>query len=343
MYGFFEHTFRKHRERFIKDYRMKEHWLEMNQILLSQFEYEGLPETLPAEWIEGILISNGTVGIGKINDKLYACMGGYAGNINGYLPDKYYGAVQGIGTLEGDATSPGCNEELRIGGTIGTDIVVGWNNSMLAPDMDIVDYAARLTENDTSEDLNILFTRLLRIPVVDDDKQREIVVSAIKCIMEGKIDAVASKTGLNEVISGKCNEQKFLDLVDIKEVDKLQYLNQYHDNIIKRFYQRHGHPIQVTSKLAQQTNAEIHGADTVCMIYPLQQLKYRKKMCEDLNNVFGLNVTVKFSELLQNNYDAIINYVQDEGNEKEIVKEEGVENVEAEVDTDEGNTGDITE
>ena len=79
------------------------------------------------------------------------------------------------------------------------------------------------------------------------------------------------------------------------------------------------------------------------MIYPLQQLKYRKKMCEDLNKVFGLNVSVKFSELLQNNYDAIINYVQDEGNEKEIVKEEGVEDVETEVDTNEGNTGNTSE
>ena len=29
-------------------------------------------------------------------------MGGYAGNINGYLPEEYYGAVQGIGTLEGE-------------------------------------------------------------------------------------------------------------------------------------------------------------------------------------------------------------------------------------------------
>lgn len=326
MYTLYDNMFKKQRAKMLKSYRLSMHWIELNQVALSKFEYTGLPETVPAEWVEGYFISNGTAGVGELNDKLYACGGGYAGNVNGYLPDKYYGAVQGIGTLEGDAVGTATNEELQIGGVVGKDIVVGWNNSMLAPDMDIIDTAARLTEADTSEDLNILFSRLLRIPIARNDKEKEIIKTAIQSILEGKIDAVSSALSLNEIVSGEKGEMQFLDLVDIKDVDKLQYLNQYHDNIMKRFYQRHGHAMQITSKLAQQTNAEIHGADTISMIYPLQQLKYRKKFCEDLNKTFGekynFNCSVEFSELWKNNYDRLVNYQLNEDNEK-IIKGEG--------------------
>lgn len=339
MYTLYDNMFKKQRAKMLKSYRLSMHWIELNQVALSKFDYKGLPETVPAEWVEGYFISNGTAGVGELNDKLYACAGGYAGNVNGYLPDKYYGAVQGIGTLEGDAVGTATNAELQIGGVVGKDIVVGWNNSMLAPDMDIIDTAARLTESDTSEDLNILFSRLLRIPIARNDKEKEIIKTAIQSILEGKIDAVSSALSLKEIASGQKDEMQFLDLVDIKDVDKLQYLNQYHDNIMKRFYQRHGHAMQITSKLAQQTNAEIHGADTISMIYPLQQLKYRKKFCDDLNKTFGekygFNASVEFSELWKNNYDRLVNYQLNEDNE-EIIKGEG-EEIEK---TDSKNIGD---
>jgi len=343
MYSLYDNMFKKQRAKMLKSYRLSMHWIELNQVALSKFEYKGLPETVPAEWVEGYFISNGTAGVGELNDKLYACGGGYAGNVNGYLPDKYYGAVQGIGTLEGDAVGTATNEELQIGGVVGKDIVVGWNNAMLAPDMDIIDTAARLTESDTSEDLNILFSRLLRIPIAKNDKEKEIIKTAIQSILEGKIDAVSSALSLNEIVSGQKDEMQFLDLVDIKDVDKLQYLNQYHDNVMKRFYQRHGHAMQITSKLAQQTNAEIHGADTISMIYPLQQLKYRKKFCDDLNKTFGekynFNCSVEFSELWKNNYDRLVNYQLNEDNE-EIIKGEGeeIEKTDSESIGDNGNT-----
>ena len=102
--------------------------------------------------------------------------------------------------------------------------------------------------------------------------------------------------------------------------------------------------MQITAKLAQQTNAEMHGADDISMIYPLEQLKYRKRFIDDLNKYYGekysFNASVEFGELLKNNYDRVINYVPDELNEKGIVAdkvdvENNVDNVESEVETDE--------
>lgn len=328
--------FKTHKAKFTKDYRTAIYWLYLWQVALNAFEYKELPDSLPAEYIEGILLTNGICGVGEYNGKLYATAGGYYGNINGYIPTKYKGAIQGIGTIDGDAVSPAIYD---IPDT-DTPVIVGWNNAMQAPDIDIYDTALALAEGRTSEDINIIFSRLLRIPIAKDSKEKAIIDSAIKAIINGNIEAVSSASrSLETEINGQPDRQ-FLDLIDVKDTDKLQYLNQYMDNVLKRYMQRHGHAMQITSKLAQQTNAEMHGADDISMIYPLEQLKYRKRFIDDLNKYYGtkygFNASVDFGKLLKNNYDRVINYVPDELNEKGIV-DKSVDNVD---NDDKGDNGD---
>lgn len=317
-------TRNKNKSKSIKGYRLTMYYLQLWEILMSVFEYKGLPDSVPGEWIEAILLSNGTVGIGEIGDTLYCCAGGYTGNYNGYIPKKYVGAVPAIGNMEGNAESAG---EYTVEGEPGKTIVVGWNNSALAPDFELFDTATALTECRTSEDINVIFSRLLRIPKAFDSKEKTAIESAINALIDGKIEAVASKNKADPFnLSDTTTDDKFVDLVDVKDVDKLQFLNQYHDNVLKRFMRNHGISMQITNKLAQQTNAEMHGADDYSQIYPLQQLKHRKRMIDDLNRVFGnkygFTASVEFSEIFKNSYDKTINYVPDELNEKGVVADE---------------------
>jgi hypothetical protein len=67
----------------------------------------------------------------------------------------------------------------------------------------------------------------------------------------------------------------------------------------------------------------MHGADSYSMIYPLQQLHYRKLMCDEINRLFGTSITVEFSELVKNNYDIVINYIPNELNERGVIDGEG--------------------
>jgi len=277
---------------------------EMLTDALSTFNYDGLPETLPAEWLEGNLITNGTVGVGKIDGELYCAAGDYCGNYNGYLPDHYRAEVLNKGQLYGEW---------------GKDLVVGWNNAIRTPDLDIWHTAEMLTEVDISERIVTVFTRLLRIPKAKDDAEKEAIEEAIKSLLKGDLTAVASSNTLQDLVGSASDADRFLDLVDPQQVDQLQYLNQYRDNLIKRFMQRRGHSMTITSKLAQQTNAEMHGADSYSMIYPLQQLHYRQLMCEEINRLFGTSITVEFSELVKNNYDLVVNYVPDELNERGVI------------------------
>lgn len=330
--------FNKHKEKYLKEQRTFYHWLHFWNFMNSQFVYTGLPDTLPAEYIEGFLMTTGMVGVGELNGKLYAATGGYVGQLNGYLPEDWEGAVQGKGTIRGYAVGPGAQEidDNR------TKIVVGWNNSMHSPDMDIYDLACTLAEVQTSEDINVIFSRLLRIPIARNSKEKAQIESAIKAIVEGKIEAVSSAIdSLENVITGGEKPMQFLDLVDAKDTDKLQYLNQYNENVLKRFFHRHGFSYNVTNKLAQQSNAEMHGGDDVCLIYPLQQLQYRKQFVEMLNENFGekyeFNASVEFNEMQKNSYDKAINYIPDELNERGVM-EDAENNI-----TDNDNPGDAGE
>lgn len=276
------------------------HLSQLFVIQFSQFEYAGLPDTIPAEFLEFYLLINGTVGIGKVqdidNNEIYCAIGSYNGDVNGYLPSEYTAAVTGIGEISGK--------------WFGDDkqVVVGLNNNARAPEFDIPFTADVLTQVDISENMNVIFARFSRLPFADNDKQKTQIESAIKSIIRGDPLAVATKESSNVfedfISDGRNSGDKFLDLVDVDKIDGLQYLNQYHDNVIKRFLLRRGYMMTTTSKMAQQTNAELHGSDSYALLYPAEQLKCRQKMCEDINNMFGLNVSVDYNPILKRVYES---------------------------------------
>lgn len=292
-----------------KSLNTKIHFFNLFNTLLARFRWDGLPETIRQEQLESILISNGTVGIGKYNGDLYCGDGGYFGDVRGFLPDQYQFAVIGLG---------------NVSGKVNKDICVGWNNATMTPDLIIFQYASILSEIDTSEKANVAYTRFIKIPKVHDQKEKTAVESAIKAIHDGKIDAVVSDNihDARELLSdGLSRDDNFLELTDVREVDKLQYLYMYRDVIIKRFFQLYGISSQVTTKLAQQSNDEIHANDDVAMTLFLQTFEYRKKLADDLNKMFGLNVSVHLTDAWQDSYEEIIeeNY-GDTDKSKESVK-----------------------
>lgn len=268
------------------------HLTELFELQINQFEYDGLPDTLPHEFLEMFLLINGHCAIGKPdnNSDVYCAIGSYNDDYNGYLPKGYTAAVTDIGEISGN--------------WYGDDksIVVAKNNNMGIPEFDIPFTANVLQQIDISEECNVIFARFARLPFADNDKEKQQIESYIKSIIRGDLIAVATRTAADsfeQFIEGQTEKEKFFDMVDVDKIDGLQYLNQYRDNILKRFLCRRGYMVQTTSKLAQQTNTEMHGADSFAFLYPLQQLKQREKMCNDINAMFGLNVSVKFNPILE--------------------------------------------
>lgn len=291
-----------------KNFNSSFYWSEMVQTLQSEFEYKGLDPVHdpPAEYIEKVLITNGVIGYKNVGDDVIAACGSLCG-----APDYYYRGTEFNGVYAlGD-----------ISGTRGKDVAIGFNNSLYMPDIDIVRYESVLTEIDTSEKLNVLFARLLRVPVVCDEKELDALKDVYNSILKGEFGAVTSKNLFRKFADGDKNAIDLLELTDVDTIKNLQYLAQYRDNVLKRFYNRHGHSLQTTGKIAQQTTDEIHGMDSVSMIYPLNKLKYRKLMCEEVNRVCGRSWEVDFSEAWKINRkqfeQTVENNVESEGKKNE--------------------------
>lgn len=289
------------------------HFDEMLNYILSRFEYDGLPSNLRPEDVEGVLIWNGKAGFGEKKGKLWAFPGDYTGEYIAYRGSRYKGVLPTIGDIEGKVYD----------GETG-DIPVVWNNNTHSPELQLMQFSEILTEIDVSERINVLYSRLLKIPKLADSKEADTFRQTVKNIIDGKMDGWVSdnfmKTDIMEFLGVK-DEQQFLELTDPQMIQYLQYLNQYHDNVMKRFWSRYGQSTQVTSKLAQMSPDEIHSNDNANLIYLQECLAQRQKGFELVNAKFGTNITVKLTDLFKRELDNAEGGETED--EEETVQDEG--------------------
>lgn len=253
------------------------------QIINNMFIWEGLPKSIPQRFLEGFMHIFGSVGVAEINGDLVCGVSSYCGKIDAY----------GIGTSGIVTTSTGTKE-----GKINEEVCICWNNDLMQKDKLLYEIIHFISEIDKSIDCNVLFARFIPIPIANDNSQKIAYDEAIKSIQDGKINTITSS---NIILEELGIDHKTLDLTDVKQADKIQYLSKLFDDILKRFFIFYGHNIQTINQGSQTNNDELHGYDSICRLIPEVMLKCRKDFCEELNSTFGLNVSVKFNESIQNN------------------------------------------
>jgi hypothetical protein len=257
--------------------------------MLEMFDYEGLPDTIPKRFLETILHTTGEVFISKINDKLIASHGSLAGEVDEY----------GLGTKALAICPRGEAEGVR-----GIDIAYGINNDTASPDSLVYWIAHLLAETDKSIKTNVIYSRLLKIPKVSNEKDKAMFEEIIKKVMDGEAQAFASTNALDlELGAGT----ETFELTDANKIDKLPYLTQFFEDCLKRFYNFYGQPMQNQNKRAQSISDEIHGQDSVSFIIPLQMLKCRQALCEEVNRIFGTEISVDFSPVWKVELIGLIN------------------------------------
>ena len=270
------------------------------QIINNMFIWEGLPKTIPQRFLEGFMHIYGSVGVAEINGELVCGVSSYCGQIDAY----------GIGT-SGIVTTPTGTKE----GKINEEVCICWNNDLMQKDKLLYAIIHFISEIDKSIDCNVLFARFIPIPIANDNNQKVAYDTAIKGVQEGKIDTIVSSNILLEELG---IDHKTLDLTDVKQADKIQYLSKLFDDILKRFFIFYGHNIQTINQGSQTNNDELHGYDSICRLIPEIMLKCRQEFCEQLNSTFGLNVSVRFNESIQNNINE--DNAQTELSEAEVEK-----------------------
>lgn len=275
--------------------------------MLEMFDYTNLPDTIPKRFLETILHTTGEVFISKINDKLIASHGTLAGEVDEY----------GLGT-DCIAVCPGGESR----GKRGIDIVYGINNDTASPDTLIYWIAHLLAETDKSIKTNVIYSRLLKIPKVNNENDKAMFEDIIDKVMNGEPKAFASSNALDLELGASTET---FELTDANKIDKLPYLTQFFEDCLKRFYNFYGQPMQNQNKRAQSISDEIHGQDSVSFIIPLQMLKCRQAMCDEINKIFGTDISVDFSPVWKVELIGLINR-DTNGNGIPDNKEEGSDN-----------------
>lgn len=294
------------------------------------FEYEGLPEEIDAYRLEDFLNLTGGVIWQVQNGKHYVAP--YPAR-QGEIDQWGYGKEAHSTTLNG----------VTLEGVVGETAAVIYNNTARTPQTDLFTTADILTDIDCSSKKNVLFAKIAPLFETANSKQQKALDELITKIIDGEVKTIISEadTNINAIASGDKNSIKSVDAITAPEkIQYLQYLSQYFDIRLRRHFMRRGLSLKTSDKQAQVTKDEVHGMDACTWFYPLSKLKAREIGVEMVNKIFGTNISVRFSELWRQEWEAYkirsnVEDEQEEQEERELMKEgEPGENAETENGTE---------
>ena len=155
--------------------------------VITMFEYEGLPETIPQYNLEDILLRGGHCLITPVDVKetdvpfesgLYALHGNGGGE-----PNPYYYPTQYV------VANPFLNISKTY--TIGDNNVLAKNTSFFFPLLPLIEYTAhQLTENETTLNVAMVNTRIMTILTANDSTVAEACKKYMENIKNGEMSFI---------------------------------------------------------------------------------------------------------------------------------------------------------
>lgn len=279
------------------------------------FTYEGLPDTIDEKHIEDYLNLSGSCGIAR--DK------------NGTLYAAPYAARTGIANQYGEGTILECctPNGIDLRGVIGESACIIYNNTARAPQLDLIFDSLTFAEIDKSSKSNVLFSRVAPLFSANDDKSIEGIKAVLENIIAGNLETVLTENIFDEIGMDAKSGIQAIDITHPERIQYLQYLSQFADVVTRRHFARRGLTLKTSAKQAQVSQDEVHGLDSVSWYYPLNKLKARRDGLAICNGIFNTNITVRFSDIWQQEYNAYLVRILQKDMENEKGAENNVESV----------------
>ena len=254
--------------------------------LQSMFNYDGLPDTIPQKWLEHYLLVNGSCVFIKDGDDLIATTGGMGG-----LPDRYYIPTQYI------VANPYVKPETRKTYTIGEDCVLIRNDTYsqgLLPLL--IRYCSQLVENDVTMNVADILARAMITMSATDSQTKESIEKWLCDLRKGKISAIG------ELPSMVGNQDRSLNITPFQQVASIiTDLIEYHQYLKAGLYNEIGLNANYNMKRESINSNESQLNDD--MLHPLidDMLARRREALEEVNAMFGTNITVDFNSAWETN------------------------------------------
>lgn len=214
-------------------------------------------------------------------------------------------------------------------------VVVIWNNKSHSCDINVGRFAKNATETWTSIKACLVGTRYNNIVSCTSEQEKKALDIAIENVEVGKPITISSDNvlGLSE------DGIKRISLTDVKDSDKIQYLDNHLTWLNRTFLNNYGLTTQGSDKIAQQSKDEVNNGALASWVEPISRLNERKLGFAKVKEKFGLDIPYEFSELWTNEYRKVINELEIDDTEET----EDINIIESEVSDDGNNVGDNTE
>lgn len=190
----------------------------------------------------------------------------------------------------------------------GVDCVIGYNNNLRMPDYNIQRYAYMFTQLDVSLMANIKYSRLNKIFCAVDERAKNILTTALKEADNGNNAIITDINFIKNALLNRGNTIDpitSIDLTDVKDVDKIQYINNAHLDLLKRFLWLYGLSMNLSPKMAQQTVDEISNADSGTTVLVDDMLENYQTFCNKCNARYGWNTYAELGNAWENKHKSL--------------------------------------
>ena len=246
----------------------------------SMFTYEGLPDTIPVQWLESYLQRNGSCCIAEHEGKLYALLGNAGGELDEYYQPTIY-----------TVANPALN--LSKSFKIGEDCVYCKNDYDAIGLVPLVSrYCGLMTENLLTVRISDINMRMMNLLSAPDDNTLQSTIQYLKDLEEGKLGVVGETPffdGLKLQSKGVGNGDYMIQFIELQ-----QYLK-------GSMYNELGINANFNMKREALSGQEVALNDDALMPLIDDMLKQRRAMCDELNQMFGLNVSVDYGSTWHSN------------------------------------------
>ena len=298
--------------------------------LQSMFKYEGLPDTIPAKWLENYLLVNGfTVFIKDDADGLICTYAGVGAD-----PDVYFIPTKAIVSNPYLKDKSAAREYTR-----DVDCVVMYNDTYCQGLLPMLKkYCAQMVEIDVSFYLNTVMSRGTAVLSATDDNTKASAELWLKHIKEGKLGVIGESNFTLADRDLTVNQLTGTDGTLTNLIEAMQYVKAslYNELGLQANYNMKREAIN--SGESQLTEDQLH---------PLidNMLKERQEGLDRVNKMFGTNIKVSFNsawEINEREEEAAIEQIEATTEQTEAAAEMTEEAPAEEAPANEEVTEDIT-
>lgn len=251
--------------------------------LCAMFKYEGLPKSIPQRMLELYLLNNGHCVVTKVNDKLYAFFGGFGGELDEYYRPTIY-----------TVANPYLQyfENLRIG----SDCVLCGNDSAYFGVLPLIEqYGTALVENELSLQIANINSRIMSLITADNDTDKASADEYLKNIVKGDLSAIGESAFFDGIktqpFANNAGNRIITDLIEYEQYLKASLYNELGLNANYNMKRE-----SLNSSESQLNN------DALTPLVD-DMLNMRKAFCEDINKMYGTNISVDLASAWKENAD----------------------------------------